>query len=216
MIARVLRSVLTAGCLISVSAPTLAQDAKNTNDQETSSQFPETARPHEVLLHPHRQQRDKYLWGTFGPPGLMDAALTAALEQWQNRPEAWGQATSGYAKRFSSEYAETAITASTKYVLARWRDEDPSFRRCECSGFRRRALHAIISPFIAYRFDDDQPQFSIAKMSGTAAGSIISANTWKPTSQSGVQQLTHVGTDLLGAMGVDLLREFVFHHREPH
>lgn len=214
MIASILRGIFTVGCLITVSAPVLAQDA--TDQQEVPSPFPETARPHEVLLHPHREQRDKYLWGTFGPPGLMESALSAAINQWQNRPEVWEQTTSGYVKRFSTEYAEAAINASTKYVIARLHDEDPSFRRCECSGFRRRSLHAIISPFIAYRFDDDRAQFSAAKMAGTAAGDLISANTWKPTPQSGAQQLAHFGTDMLGAIGVDLLREFVFHHRGPH
>jgi hypothetical protein len=211
MIASLLRGILTAGCLMTVSAPVLAQDA---NDQELSSPFPETARPHEVLLHPHREQRDKYLWGTFGPPGLMEAALSAALNQWQNRPDVWGQSESAYVKRFSTEYAESAINASTKYVLARLRDEDPSFRRCGCSGFHRRALHAVISPFIAYRFDDDRPQFSVARMAGTATASVVSTSTWKPATLSGSQQLAHVGTDVLGAIGVDLLREFVFHHRD--
>jgi hypothetical protein len=213
MTARLLRSMLAAVCLVTVGAQVLAQDA--TDQQEVSSPFPETARPHEVLLHPHREQRDKYLWGTFGPPGLMDAALSAAIDQWMDKPELWDQTKSGYLQRFSTEYAEASISASTKYALARLRDEDPSFRRCECSGFRRRALHAIISPFIAYRFDDDRPQFSVAKMAGTATSSAISANTWKPP-QSGGQQLVHFGTDMLSAMGVDLLREFVFHRREPH
>jgi len=210
MIGPWLRGLLMAGCLMSVCAPALAQDA---NDQEVSSLFPETAPPHQVLLHPHRQQRDKYLWGTFGPPGILDSALSAGFEQWTNRPEAWGQTGRGYFKRLASEYSESAINASTKYALARFHDEDPSFRPCECAGFRRRALHAIVSPFIAYSFVDGRPQFSTARIAGTVTSHAISASVWKPTPTTVGTEAAHLGTDLLSTIAVDLLREFVFHHK---
>ena len=193
-----------------VSAPAFAQD-----EDQIVSPFPETAPPHAVLQHPHREQRDKYLWATFGPPGMLDATLGATLGQWLNTPDEWGQTQSAFAKRLATEYTESAINATTKYALARARDEDPSFRRCSCSGFHRRAWHAIISPLIAYRFDDGQPQFSLARTAGTAASSFVSGNTWKPGPPSAGEQVAHVGVDLLSAMGVNLLREFVFHHRDP-
>src|SRR3954465_6821055 len=104
-----------------MSAPALAQEERA---QQVVSPFPETAPPHQVLIHPHRVQRDKYLWGTFGPPGLMDAARGAGLGQMLNTPKEWGKTRDAYAKRFATEYAESAINATTKYVLVRMRDED--------------------------------------------------------------------------------------------
>jgi len=210
MIGSPLRGILMAGWLMSACTPLLAQDA---NDQEVSSPFPETAPPHQVLLHPHREQRDKYVWSTFGPPGILDSALSAGFEQWTNRPKEWGQSGNAYFKRLASEYSESAINASTKYVLARLRDEDPSFRRCDCSGFRRRAMHAIVSPFIAYSFVDGKPQFSTARIGGTVTSHAISASVWTPTPTTVGTEAAHLGTDLLSAIAVDLLREFVFHHK---
>ena len=195
---------------LTISAPAFAQQ----EEEQVVSPFPETAPPHAVLQHPHREQRDKYLFETFGPPGLLDASVGAGLGQWLNTPDEWGRTETAFTKRFATEYTESAIYATTKYIVARLRDEDPSFRRCDCSGLRRRALHAIISPFLAYRFDDDQPQFSFARLSGTAASSLISGNTWKPGHQDFQTQIGHIALDMLSKAGVDLLREFVFHHRE--
>jgi len=210
MIGTWVRGILAAGCLMIASAPVLAQD---TDDQEVTSPFPETAPPHQVLLHPHREQRDKYLWGTFGPPGILDSALSAGFEQWTNRPSEWGQTERGYFKRLASEYSESAIGASTRYALARFRDEDPSFRPCGCSGFRQRALHAIVSPFIAYSFVDGKAQFSTARIVGTATSHAISASVWKPGPTTVTTEVTHLGTDLLSAIAVDFFREFLFHHK---
>ena len=210
MIARLLCSVLTAGCLVSVSAPALAQDL---NDQDVPSPVPETAPPHQVLLHPHRGQRDKYLWSTFGPPGILDSAFDAGFAQWMDRPKEWGQTTHAYFKRLASEYTESAINESTKYVLARLRDEDPSFRPCDCSGFRRRALHAVVSPFIAYSFVDGNPQFSMARIGGIATSHVISASVWKPAPTTVGSEAAHLGTDLASKIAIDFLREFVFHHK---
>ena len=193
-----------------VSAPAFAQQ----EEELVVSPFPDTSPPHAVLLHPHREQRDKYLWGTFGPPGMLDATLGAAFGQWQNTPKEWGEGEEAFAKRLATEYSEAAINATTRYVLARLRDEDPSFHRCECSGVRRRGWHAIISPVVAYRFDDGRMQFSAARLGGTAASSFISANAWKPGEPDVRTELAHVGMDLLSAAGVNLLREFVFHHRQ--
>jgi hypothetical protein len=208
----VLRGLLVLGCIVGAGAPVAAQE--DANHQQIVSPFPEQAPPHQVLLHPHREQRDKYLWGTFGPPGLLDSVAGAGFDQWMDRPKEWEQTKNGYMKRFASEYAESAINATTKYALARFRDEDPSFHRCECSGFRRRALHAIVSPFIAYRFDDGQPQFSLARVAGTATSNVVSTAAWKPATTTFGSQAAHLGTDLLSAMGVNLLREFVLHHRQ--
>jgi hypothetical protein len=43
----------------------------------------------------------------------------------------------------------------------------------------------------------------------------VSGNTWKPARPSVGSQVAHVGFDLATAAGVNLLREFVFHHRNP-
>ncbi len=163
--------------------------------------------------HPHREMRDNYVWGTFGPPGLMSAAISAGLQQWRNAPREWGQGDTAYYRRFVAAYGESAIGDTTKYVISRLRDEDPSFRPCECRGFHRRFTHAVVAPFTA-RKPDGRIVFSVARLSAMTAGSVIPAFAWSPTPQTVQGHFKQLGVNLAGTVGVDLLREFLLHHRK--
>jgi hypothetical protein len=165
------------------------------------------------VLHPHRAMRDRYLWATFGPPGLIGDALSSGFQQWRDVPHEWGQSPAGYAKRFAAEYAESAVGDTTKYLVARVFDEDPSFRPCTCVGIWRRVRHASMAPFSARKFNSGRTVFSIARLSGIATGNLVAATTWYPEPQGARGVAKHVAVDVAGKIGVDLLREFLLHRR---
>jgi hypothetical protein len=181
---------------ISARAQERGPDASPTQDE---SEYPVT----------HRQQRDHYLFGTFGPPGLIGAALTSGFLQWRDVPREWGKTREGYAKRFASEYAESSISGTTRYLFARGLDEDPSFRPCECTGLHHRLRHASLGP-ISARKPDGRIVFSMATVAGVATGEAV-ANTWYPGPHPVRRLAKHVAIDFAGQLGVDLLREFVLH-----
>src|SRR4051812_45271719 len=89
----------------------------------------------------------KYVVNTLGVPGALSATFASALDQWQSDPPEWGGGTGAYAKRWASSFAEAAIGSTTKYAVARALHHDPSFTRCQCTGFGPRLRHALISPF---------------------------------------------------------------------
>jgi hypothetical protein len=165
-----------------------------------------------TAVHPHRQQRDHYLFGTFGPPGLISAALSAGLNQWRNVPSEWEQERKGYAKRFGAAYGGGAIENTTMYVVARILDEDPSFRPCRCAGVLPRLRHATLGPFLA-RKPDGHTVFSLARVGGIATRTTIAASTWQPEHQSLGGQAKNVAVSLAGTIGTDILREFFLHRR---
>jgi hypothetical protein len=150
----------------------------------------------------------KYVLSTLGVPGVLHATLASAFEQWQESPEAWDENTSGYARRWVSEFAESAIGNTTKYAVARLFDQDPSFTPCQCSGVRRRIRHAVASPFEA-RTRDGRTVFSLATVAGLAAENVIPAATWYPAPHGTRDGLAHAASGVLAKMGVNLLREFV-------
>jgi hypothetical protein len=91
----------------------------------------------------------KYLLSTFGAPGALSATLTSGYRQWRHDPPEWGDNSEGFAKRWTSSFAQNAVGNTTNYAVARLLKQDPSFSRCQCKGFAPRLRHAPISPFTA-------------------------------------------------------------------
>jgi hypothetical protein len=149
----------------------------------------------------------KYVWSTLGLEGAISAALSSGIDQWQESPPEWGLDATGYAKRWASDYAETAIGDTAKYAVARIFHHDPSFYRCACSGFGRRLHHAVDSPFMA-RTRDGTRVLSAASAAGFLAGHVVSASTWYPAPLGTRDGLLHAGLSLVSKIGVDVLREF--------
>ena len=149
----------------------------------------------------------KYVWSTLGFEGAIHATLASGLEQWRDAPPVWGDSATEYAKRWASEFAESAIGNTAKYAVARIFHQDPSFTRCECSGFARRLHHAVDSPFMARRRDGTRV-LSGASLAGFLTGHIVSASTWYPAPLGTRDGLKDAATSLVAKIGVDVFLEF--------
>src|SRR5207248_681447 len=121
----------------------------------------------------------RYVWSTLGLDGLLSATMGSALDQWHESPPEWDRTKDGYVRRFASEYAESAIGDIAKYSVARIFHQDPSFTRCECTGFGKRLHHAVDSPFMA-RTRTGRRVLSAASLTGFLAGHVASSATWYP------------------------------------
>jgi hypothetical protein len=149
----------------------------------------------------------KYVISAVGPPGIIGAAGAAGFEHWQNYPEEWRQGMSGYMKRWASAYAAGAIGDSTKYAVAHFRHEDPSFARCTCRGFKNRMRHAVVSVFTA-RTRDGRTVFSPATVAGYAAEHAIPAVLWFPPERRWTEGVGLLGASIGSKIGVNIFREF--------
>jgi hypothetical protein len=149
----------------------------------------------------------KYVWSTLGLEGALQATLASGLDQWHENPPEWEMSTKGYARRWVSEYAESAIGDTAKYAVARAFHHDPSFTRCDCSGFARRLRHAVDSPFMA-RTRRGTRVFSAASLAGFLTGHVVSASTWYPAPLGTRDGLKHGALSLVSKIGVDVLKEF--------
>ena len=154
------------------------------------------------------QMFHKYVVSTVGPPGLIGAAAAAGYEQYENYPEEWHQTTTGFARRFASAYAAGAIGNSTKYAIAHFMHQDPSFTRCRCKGFNRRMLHAVTSLFTA-RTRSGREVFSPATIGGYAAEHMIPAALWFPPNRFRTEGVALVAASIGSKIGVNILHEFI-------
>jgi hypothetical protein len=150
----------------------------------------------------------KYVIATFGNEGAIGAAIAGGVEQWRGSPPEWGTGPEGYAKRWASMFGAQTIAGTTKYAVARIFHHDPSFTRCQCTGFARRLRHSATSAFMARRRDGSRV-LSPATVASIVAGEVVPAATWYPTRGGAWGGLGHAGAGVAGKIGVNVLREFL-------
>lgn len=187
-----IRAAWVALALVVGAVPCFAQDSP-------------VARPTPVVND--HEPLHTYVWTTVGLEGAIHATLASGLEQLRNSPPEWGAGATGYAKRWASEFAESALGDSTKYFVARLLHHDPTFTRCECSGFAKRLGHAVSSPFMA-RTRDGTRVLSPATVAGLLAGHVVPASTWYPAPGGARDGLKHAASGVAGKIGVNVFREF--------
>jgi hypothetical protein len=188
-----MRAAYVVLALLVGAAPCFAQESPVVDPTPVASD-------HE-LLH-------KYVWATLGIEGALHATLASGFEKWGNSPPGdWGTGTREYGRRWASEYAESAISNTATYAVARIFHHDPSFTRCECSGVARRLLHAVGAPFLARKRDGTRV-LSAASVAGSLAGHVVSANTWYPAPLGTRDGLKYAATSLASQIGGNVFQEF--------
>jgi hypothetical protein len=195
--------------LISAANPGRAQDHDETvvtsaPPVDEAVTDPPVADKHELLR--------RYVLSAIGPPGAIRATIMSGLDQWRDVPMQWESGWDGYAKRWVSDFSESAIGDTTMYAVARLLHEDPSFVPCTCTETRRRIRHAVVSPFLA-RKRDGTYVLSPAIVAEVASDHLV-ASTWYPDLHRTRYGLTHTGIGLLSTIGVNVLKEFVMKHRK--
>jgi hypothetical protein len=158
--------------------------------------------------------RKKYVQSTLGLEGAVHAALMSTWEQFRDTPPEWEQGPSGYAKRFVSDYAASAIADTTKYAVARLLEHDPSFTPCECAGFGARLRHALTAPFTA-RTRTGRRVVSPAIFAGAFAGNVVPASTWYPARHGVFTGLEQTASSLAAKMVIDIWKEFRPREKSP-
>lgn len=176
-----------------------------TCEAQDAPPVPPPVKNNHELLH-------KYLWSTYGPEGVISAMMLGGLDQWRVDPPEWGTGTTGYAKRSVSEFGASAVTNTTKYAVARMFDHDPSFTRCECSGFASRLRHVVTLPLTARR-RDGRRVLSPAIVAGLVAGQAMES-TWTPGPYSLGDGARHAASGLAVKIAVNAFREFVHRRRQ--
>jgi hypothetical protein len=163
--------------------------------------------PSEYHFPTNRQRLHTYLSATLGPGALLQTTIAAGAIQFSAEPPEWSQGAGGYGRRFASQWGRLAVQNSVKMGLGMGLRQDLEYRRCGCTGFRRRTAHALISNFTAVR-SDGSSTFTIAKVASHYAGAMIST-VWYPDRYTATGDGIRIGTwSLASDAGLNFIREF--------
>jgi hypothetical protein len=157
-----------------------------------------------------RQKFRNYLFDSFGPYAIAEAAIGGAITQAKNSPPEWGQGWSAYGQRVGSTFGIALTTTTTRYALAQVFREDTIYYRCECSGILPRLEHALISTVTARRGDDGHRVFSFPALAAPYAGSMTAVLGWYPSRYEPMDGFRTGNYNLAIEAAKNVLLEFVY------
>ncbi len=157
---------------------------------------------------PTGQQRFRtFLSESFGIRSSLESAVLAGVNHFNNSPPEWGQGAGGYGRRLAGQFGRSVVKHGIEYGLGAVLHQDPTYRRCECTGFLRRLGHAVTADFFARRPDGSRT-FTIIKLASSYGGGMIPM-AWYPNRYSAAGDGFRLGTmSFAFSTGTNIIREF--------
>jgi tetratricopeptide (TPR) repeat protein len=144
-----------------------------------------------------------YYW-----PALLRVGAQAGVDQWRGSPPRWRQGAAGYGIRYASAEATRAVREGLALGIDTALREDPHFVRLGIGGVRARIVSVLRQTVVCY---DGNGNYTFAFWRvGSAYGSALIADTWRPVGSNGVADgMVHGSLALVIDTGSDALQEFM-------
>lgn len=161
-------------------------------------------------VFPTSEQRLKrYGRSMFGPFAVTRVALSAAIDQWDDSPEEWGQGAEGYGKRFASQFGRNAIRQTVTFGLSEALRLDTGFERSKRKGFGPRLKDALLQN-VTSRTRTGKRVISAPILVGAYTAPVIAYETWYPERHSYKDGLRSGSISLAAGFAINVAREFLF------
>ena len=131
-----------------------------------------------------RERVHDYFKTTFSATSVVASAASAGLSQLNNRPEEWGQGSTGYSRRYLNAYARGVMRHTMMLGISSALHEDNRYRRSTDTRLGPRLKYSLMSTLLARR-DDGSRRVSISRLGGTAGTAFVS-RIWQPADTNGV------------------------------
>jgi hypothetical protein len=165
-----------------------------------------------TYVFPTSGEMNRYwMKNTLGPKAWVGAAFTASWKQWvSDSPSEWSKDFTGWSQRFGVSLLDNGINTTTLVWVSRAMNQDPRYRRCDCTGFWPRTRHAIVLSVMAYNRNGDLV-FSPAKVGSPFTGPMVTRPTLYPDRFGISNAFTGGGGAyyLAGSVGWNWVREFI-------
>ncbi len=223
-VGRLLQGLL---CVAAMCSPRMWAQALPDAPQPKQLHVREGAPKKQVVMVNHRPylpptQSDllhAYLRETYGPWGVMSTLVRSLYGEARGKPEGWGQDFPGYAQRFGSAAAVTAINGSVRYGMEEVFHEDLRYIPCHGCSAKHKIENALLSEITARHEDDGHRVFSLTPTISEFSGPIIAHEAWYPGATQGpLPGVVSARLVFATSIGTHLFREFVLerkHRDEP-
>jgi hypothetical protein len=194
--------------------PTLKQRPEQTIQQREAARIAALGRingkPYDQPTH--KEQFLDYVRDTYGLPAFARSTIRTLYAQALDKPDGWGQDFPGFAQRFGSNVAITAIDGNVRFGMETLFKEDMRYLPCHGCSVKRKIANALLSEVTARHDVNGHRFFTLTPAIADFSGPIIANAFWYPNHDpfGGV-----VGTRTVAAtrVGSHLFTEFVLERR---
>ena len=232
-------SCLLISCQISAPWPAFAQTAAQTSQEPTQpASKPLTARPDNTqppvldaeavriskLPLVNGQPYDQpslhdlalnYVSDSYGLPALLRTSVRALYGEGRGKPSGWGQDFPGFAQRFGSSAAVTAIDGNVRFAMELAFHEDLRYLPCHRCSVKHKIENALLAEITARHGEDGHRSFSLTPTIADFSGPIIAHSIWYPGTSEGPEAGVVASRTLFATrIGAHLFNEFVIDRRK--
>ena len=142
------------------------------------------------------------------PVWYFRGAVSAAQNQWLDKPHEWEQGGKGYGKRYADIMGQYAIQKTTTFGLESLLHEDNRYFGSQRTGFWPRTRYALSSGILARR-DNGTRRFSLSLVGGYASAAFLS-RLWQPPSANTLGDgAASFGISMGWNIGFSVVKEFL-------
>ncbi|MBV8833018.1 MAG: hypothetical protein JO108_27790 [Acidobacteriaceae bacterium] len=154
------------------------------------------------------ERNDLYAHSLYNPWGFAKAAMSAGIDQANDKPGEWGQGWGPYGQRYANIEGQYLTQKTVNFLLSSPLHEDNRYFGSGKHGFWPRTEYALTSAVLA-RKDDGTRVISISQLSAVAAGA-FAARLWLPPSQSSAGDAAlSFGITMASNVGFSVVKEFL-------
>jgi hypothetical protein len=202
----------------SISAPALLPKLPQTPEEKEAARIAVlgniNGRPYDQPSH--KDQFFDYLRDSYGLPALARVSVRTLYEEARGKPSGWGQDFPGFAQRFGSNVAITAINGNVRYAMETIFSEDMTYIPCHGCSIKRKIGNALLAEITARHDTDGHRFFTLTPVISDFSGPIIANTFWYPNHDP-IGGVVASRTVFATRIGAHLFTEFVLErrHKDP-
>jgi hypothetical protein len=155
-----------------------------------------------------------YLSDSYGLPAFGRTMARTLYNEALDQPHAWGQDFPGFAQRFGSNAAISAINGNVRYGMEELFHEDLRYIPCHGCNVKHKIENALLAEITARHASDGHRFFTITPTIADFSGPLIARQLWYPESANSlIGGVVATRTVFATRIGAHLFREFILERR---